>query len=129
MVIGDGMLEEKLLFTGTDGTKYDWSSDYGKSCSQWDAALQPDCADAAGNALASPASWCAQNWCYIDNDNCDKAPTASSVFPGATDVYYSTETCATEAATDDTGINAAGTASLSSAVVATMAVLAARMAL
>jgi hypothetical protein len=102
MVTGPNMLTEGVSKSGSGtavlkftvpAVKYDWSYDYGKRCGQWDAALQPDCANADGTPLANPASWCADNFCYVDADNCDKSPTASSVFPGAEGVYFSTATC------------------------------------
>jgi hypothetical protein len=75
-------------------SKYSWQYNYGKSCSTWDQANQPDCANADGTPLANPKPWCAENFCYVNPDNCDKSPTPSSVFPGLEGVYFSTDTCA-----------------------------------
>jgi hypothetical protein len=72
--------------------QYDWSADYGKWCGQWDTGVQPDCANADGIPF-NPASWCADNFCYVDINNCDANPIASSVFPGVEGIYFSIDTC------------------------------------
>jgi len=100
-VQGGGMLspgkdddgKDVLKFT-SNATVYDWPVDYGKTCGAWDMALQPGCADGAGNLTASS---CQDNFCYVDVDNCDATARSSTVFSGADNVYFSKATCVRQA--------------------------------
>ena len=57
---------------------------YGLStCSAHDLGKPPYC-------YRGPPSWCADSWCYVDKDNCDKPASKSVSFPG---LYYSYLTC------------------------------------
>ena len=59
---------------------------YGLStCSAHDSGLQPYC----NRGVESPA-WCADNWCYVDANNCNKPSSKSVYFP---ELRYSYFTC------------------------------------
>ena len=58
---------------------------YGKSyvigkCGAWDRAGYVPGADVLAEcAVATPATWCTSNWCYVDPNNCERKATQSSI--------------------------------------------------
>ena len=37
---------------------------------------------------SNPPSWCADSWCYVDTDDCDKPFSSSVFFPGLSYSYF-----------------------------------------
>ena len=74
-----------------NGGAYQYPLSYGLStCAAHDAGLAPYC-----NGGTSPA-WCARPWCYVDPTNCRGHSFAKSDYHASynTDLYFSTQTCA-----------------------------------
>ena len=71
------------------GKTYDYPASYGLgTCEKHDETLAPYCSVGTGR---SPPEWCADLWCYVDQDNCaDLVMTNSVFFPG---LKYSYSTC------------------------------------
>ena len=63
-----------------------------ESCAAHDTSLQPYCADAAGRPLADAPSWCANRWCWVDQNNCNQPTDQTTYFPGV-ELSYSYEAC------------------------------------
>ena len=57
------------------------------TCSAHDSGLQPYC-----NRGGESPSWCADSWCYVDANNCNKPFFNSVFFPGLSYSYF---TCGT----------------------------------
>ena len=58
-------------------------TDYGLStCAAHDTGKKPYC------MRSNPPSWCADSWCYVDKNNCDKPVSNSVFFPGLTYSYF-----------------------------------------
>jgi len=68
------------------GTIYPYSADYGIGCRAHDNNYPPLCQG------TNRQSWCTQQWCYVDPQDCNVAKTVSSYFPGI-DAYYSYVPC------------------------------------
>jgi len=68
------------------GTIYPYSADYGTGCRAHDNNYPPSCQG------TNRESWCTQQWCYVDPQDCNVAKTVSSYFPGI-DAYYSYVPC------------------------------------
>ena len=63
--------------------------DYGfAKCFEHDSQLAPFCADEDGGELAGAPSWCYQQFCYVDKNNCDVAYEQSHYF-SQDPLYYS----------------------------------------
>eukprot|EP01052_Picozoa_sp_SAG31_P038804 SAG31_NODE_5255_length_2647_cov_1.946625_2_plen_670_part_01 len=88
------LLVNLAVNASAQGSTYAYPFDYGLgSCTGWDEALPPHCADANGTALPSAPSWCQEHWCWVDGATCEQADvTASSHFPKV-DAFYSYSTC------------------------------------
>ena len=78
-------------------TAYCYPANYGSlECSVWDAdhPSPHDC------SLASPPSWCAQRWCYVDRDACKRSGhdvQGTALFPKLEgQLFFSYGSCATE---------------------------------
>jgi len=71
----------------TAGTTYYYPLDYGKGCKAHDDTLAPVCSQ------SYPPSWCAENWCYVDKDDCDTFNMKSQFFPDEDELYYSYGAC------------------------------------
>lgn len=75
-------------FVSIGGGTFSYPVDYGLgSCRIQDDGLPPSCDKGANNA-----NWCTSRWCYVDQNNCNQAVTASSYHPGK-DLFYSYEAC------------------------------------
>ena len=60
-----------------------YPNDYGLStCAAHDTGKKPYC------MRSNPPSWCADQWCYVDKNNCDKPISNSVFFPGLTYSYF-----------------------------------------
>ena len=69
------------------GIDYTYPPDYGfSSCAQHDDGQLPYC------NVANPPEWCADTWCYVDKDTCNRVNLKSSYFVDI-DLYYSYATC------------------------------------
>ena len=77
-----------LLYQG-----FEYPMTYGIGCKNWDADLQPYCADASGKALPDAPEWCQHSFCYIDPESCVlPLQFQSSYFP-LSGLKYSFQTC------------------------------------
>ena len=92
---GASSTDPYLLVSAANGGPFKYPANYGTAgCQAYDATSPAQgCADASGNPLATAPAWCADQWCYVSETNCETATgaTASTFFPGA---FYSVETCA-----------------------------------
>ena len=81
------------VLTGLSGSTYPsftlagetiaYPTDYGLStCAAHDTGKKPYC------MRSNPPSWCADSWCYVDKNNCDKPFSNSVFFPGLTYSYF-----------------------------------------
>ena len=71
------------------GAKYLYPPNYGfAQCFEHDSQLAPFCADENGGELAGAPSWCYQQFCYVDKNNCDAAYEQSHYFKDDP-LYYS----------------------------------------
>jgi hypothetical protein len=57
-------------------------------CFEHDTQLAPFCADENGGELVGAPSWCYQQFCYVDKNNCDMAYEQSHYF-SQDPLYYS----------------------------------------
>ena len=66
------------------------------------ASGSASCIDSTGAAHGSRPAWCADAWCYVDQNNCEIAggAIASSLFP---DAHYSYQTCSDGSSTSSLG--------------------------
>ena len=72
------------------GKTYDYPASYGLgTCEKHDETLAPYCSVGTGR---SPPEWCADTWCYVDKDTCNRVNLKSSYFVDV-DLYYSYATC------------------------------------
>jgi len=84
---------EAQIMTNKSEITVTYPADLGGSCQPWDGEHHPDCTG------AKPASWCKNEWCYVDPKNCDidVLPKRSLYQPGASfqslPLYYSYATC------------------------------------
>ena len=106
-----GTFNDELVISGPQsGTlnvtvginQFYYPPNYGLECYPHDYALQPSCAvpiDGAPQSYpqiglplpsAQKPDWCASQWCYVDQFNCDLNPQPGSYLPGT---YYSYEAC------------------------------------
>merc|ERR1719482_2604363 len=68
------------------GQTITYDNGYGlTTCSAHDTGLQPYC-----NRGGESPSWCADSWCYVDANNCNKPSSKSVYFP---ELRYSYFTC------------------------------------
>jgi hypothetical protein len=52
------------------------------TCTAHDSGEKPYC------MRSNPPSWCADSWCYVDTDDCDKPFSSSVFFPGLSYSYF-----------------------------------------
>ena len=72
------------------GIDYSYPADYGiNTCEVHDAGRDPYC------SKPDPPEWCAERWCYIDEDTCSYPVLLSSYFAGA-GLKYSYRTCGSQ---------------------------------
>ena len=77
----------KVTLAGID---YSYPADYGTNvCEAHDAGRDPYC------SKPDPPEWCAERWCYIDEDTCSYPVLLSSYFAGA-GLKYSYRTCGSQ---------------------------------
>jgi hypothetical protein len=110
-----------LIFSPTDGIitgppsgedNYCYPPEYGSfACRTWDENLEPFCANEFG-PLANRPGWCADQFCYVDPDNCVGSSYSRSGFFPHKELYYSYETCGSQTSYDD-WLASGGTADLS----------------
>jgi len=81
----------QLIYRPTgSGAEHVYPPDYGfVSCERWDEGLAPSCDS------ASPPSWCADEWCYIDKAACTGAVYMDSHYFPAAGLSFSYSTCGT----------------------------------
>ena len=72
-----------LVHLPTDAPADCRCTDYGLStCAAHDTGKKPYC------MRSNPPSWCADSWCYVDKNNCDKPFSNSVFYPGLTYSYF-----------------------------------------
>jgi hypothetical protein len=88
--VGIDNLEGETIATVAEGKKESYPADLGARCEAWDLDNHPKCPG---------ASWCKQQWCYVDPCKCKLgvAPKAATYIPGAKyqgkPVHFSYATC------------------------------------
>eukprot|EP00929_Paragymnodinium_shiwhaense_P027102 TRINITY_DN15987_c0_g1_i5.p1 TRINITY_DN15987_c0_g1~~TRINITY_DN15987_c0_g1_i5.p1 ORF type:complete len:633 (-),score=127.58 TRINITY_DN15987_c0_g1_i5:265-2163(-) len=81
-----------------DGATYCYPVDFGGlGCKSYEDTLPPTCAVSSGGAaVANRPGWCADQWCFVDKDNCDSDyiddMLPSILFPNS-GLHFSYATC------------------------------------
>ncbi|CEM35380.1 unnamed protein product [Vitrella brassicaformis CCMP3155] len=78
---------------GYEYQTYRYPGDYGVSCATHDRLLPPFCANAEGAVRSDAPTWCHDEWCWIDDNDCTLPLKYRSAYFPSSGLHFSYQTC------------------------------------